>query len=58
MAGNLFNAHIELRRIFGVIPRIPWTPVQAFGLPFNEYLVPRPLPATDKDANHVTQSDL
>lgn len=56
MHRNLFNAHIELRKIFGVLPRTPWTPIQAFGLGFNEYLVQRPIPATDKDADNAQRN--
>ncbi len=38
----LFDAHLVLREIFGVLPKPPFTPIQEFGLPFDEYRPDRP----------------
>lgn len=34
----LFDAHLELRRLLLGKPRPPFTPIQCFGLPLNEFL--------------------
>ena len=51
---NAYDAKDYLMKRLAARQQIPFTPIQAFGLPFDEYLVQRPLPATDKDAKtHV-----
>ena len=56
MPPNLFNAREVLRRLFADRERIPFTPIQAFGLPLNEYQVASPLNPSklteDSNVNH------
>ena len=58
MSANACDARTFLRQRLDARRPLPFVPIQCFDLPFNEYLVSRPLPATDKDANHVSQYDL
>lgn len=43
MKPELFNARDVLREVFEERNRVPFTPIQAFGLPFDEYRIERPL---------------
>lgn len=52
MKPNLFNAHIVLRELLLGKEPVPFTPIQAFGLPLNEFY--RPLVASPA-SNHFQE---
>jgi len=61
MSANACDARTFLRQRLDARRPLPFVPIQCFDLPFNEYLVSRPLPATDKDeimSHNMTFDDL